>query len=130
MFDNYVWSDQKIHQREIDGKSGFELKTLITYYRGIPLSMINNFEVIVDGKSIPREKIRFSPDGIEYFTLDEMLTVATFRWEYGEEGHVFFEYEGGLSKGIHEITLRQSTRAAYIPVPFGGERTAKVTVDS
>ncbi|GHV42148.1 hypothetical protein AGMMS49546_19820 [Spirochaetia bacterium] len=129
MFDNYVWSDQQVRQVSKDGKvSGFELKTLITYYRGIPLSMINDFEVIVDGKKVPREKIHFSPDGAEWFTLDEMLTVATFRWEYGEEGIVFVEWEGGLSKGVHEITFRQSTRAAYIPVPFGGERTAKVTI--
>ncbi len=127
MFDNYVWFDGKIANNiVVNGKTGFVLKTLITYYRGIPLSMIEDFQVIVDGQPIDRDKIHFSPNGEDWFTLDEMTTVATYKWEYGVEGQVFAEYKGGLPSGIHEITLKQSIRTAYIPVPFGGERTAKV----
>lgn len=129
MFDNYVWSDGKIeNQVVIQGKSGFILKTLITYYRGIPLSMIEDFWVSVDGTAIPREKILFCPNGEDWFTLDEMTTVPTYKWEFGVEGQVFAAYEGGLTQGEHQITLKQSVRTAYIPVPFGGQKTARVVV--
>lgn len=131
MFDNYVWSNGTIKPVVENGKTkGFEIKTLITYYRGIPLSMIEKLQVIIDGKIVSPDKIRFSPDGgVEWFGLDEMTTVTTYRWEYGEEGTVFVECGDELSKGEHEITLKQAIRVAYIPVAFGGERTAKVIVE-
>lgn len=127
MFDNYVWCDEKVNVvTDMNGKSGFVLNTLITYYRGIPLSMIDNFKVFIDGVEVDREKIKFCPNGEDWFTLNEMETITTYRWEYGVEGKVFVEYEE-LIKGNHEITLKQSIRVAYIPVPFGGEKTINVS---
>lgn len=128
MFDNYVWCDEKVNAvKDVNEKSGFVLNTLITYYRGIPLSMIDNFRVFIDGEEVGRDKIKFCPNGEDWFTLDEMETITTYRWEYGVEGKVFVEYEGGLPHGNHEIALKQSIRVAYIPVPFGGEKTITVS---
>ena len=124
MFDNYILSDSGFKNIDKNGKTiGYELRTRITYYRGIPLSMIDDIQLRVDGKDVPREKIRFSPDGENFFTLDEMWTVSTYKWEYGQEGIIFVEQEGGLAKRKHEITLTQSVRVSYIPVPFGGTNT-------
>ena len=107
-----------------DGKViGYELETFISYYRGIPISMINTFEIAVDGKQVPREKIRFSPDGENFFTLDEMTTVTSYKWEYGTPGYLFVEQEGGLAPGEHEVSLMESIRISYIPVPFVGRST-------
>lgn len=129
MFDNYVWCDEKVENNlVVKGKDGFAVKTLLTYYRSIPLSMIEDFQLIVDGKAVDRENIMFCPNGTDWFTLNEMTTVTTYKWEYGVEGQVFAGYEGGLAPGEHVITLKQSLRTAYIPVPFGGERTVKITV--
>lgn len=130
MFDNYVWSDEKIiNKKTVKGKEGFSLKTLITYYRGIPLSMIEDFKVSVDGVEIDREKLLFCPNGEDWFTLNEMTTMPSYKWEYGVEGEVFAEYEGGLTPGEHQVRLFQSIRTAYIPVPFGGEKTTVVSVE-
>lgn len=129
MFDNYVLSPNSIKNVERDGKvTGFQLKTLITYYRGIPLSMIHDIKIKVDGNDIERSKIRFSADGIDYFTLDEMETVTTYKWEYGQEATIFVEMEGGLAKGKHEVTLAEAIRISYIPVPFEGIRAETVEI--
>lgn len=130
MFDNYVFSEGSCKNvLNKDGKiTGFEMKTLITYYRGIPLSMVHDIQVKVDGVEVPRESIKFSVNGKDYFTLDEMETVTTYRWEYGEEAAVFVEKEGGLSKGEHEVSLTTVSRVSYIPVPFSGTRARKVVI--
>lgn len=131
MFDNYVFTEGSC--KNVVGQDGqvkgFELKTLITYYRGIPLSMVHDVKVAVDGVEVTRENIKFSPNGEDYFTLDEMETVTSYKWEYGEEATIFVEKEGGLPKGDHEVKLTTVIRVAYIPVPFDGSRTRKVVIN-
>jgi hypothetical protein len=131
MFDNYVFSEGSCKNvSDKEGKViGFEMKTLITYYRGIPLSMVHDVQVKVDGVEVPRESIKFSSNGEDYFTLSEMETVTTYRWEYGQEATVFVEKEGGLSKGEHEVSLTTVSRVSYIPVPFSGTRTRRVVIE-
>lgn len=129
MFDNYVLREEGFQNVEKDGKiTGYELQTFITYYRGVPISMINTFELSVDGQAVSCEKIRFSPDGKNYFTLDEMPTVTTYKWEYGEPGYLYVEQAGGLAAGEHEVSLMESVRISYIPVPFVGHSTKKLTL--
>ncbi|WP_138493358.1 C-glycoside deglycosidase beta subunit domain-containing protein [Paenibacillus pinistramenti] len=129
MFDNYVLSDNSLKNVKKDGKTvGYEMRTRITYYRGIPLSMVHDILVEVDDQPVPRENIRFSLDGELYFTLDEMATVTFYKWEYGQEGIIFVEQEGGLSEGEHKVKLTQVTRVAYIPVPFSGTQTKTMAV--
>lgn len=131
MFDNYVLSDGIVKNiSDKDGKvTGFEMKTLITYYRGIPLSMIHDVTVSVDGEQVTRKDILFSCDGIDFFTLDEMETVTSYKWEYGTEATVVVKREGGLPKGEHEVTLSTTVRVEYVPVPFSGSRTVKVEIE-
>lgn len=129
MFDNYVLSNNSLKNVKKDGQTtGYEMRTRITYYRGIPLSMVHDIQIEVDDKQVPREKIRFSLDGELYFTLDEMTTVTAYKWEYGQEAIIFVEQEGGLQEGQHKIKLTQVTRVAYIPVPFSGTQTKTMAV--
>ena len=63
MFDNYVWTDGQVQTPvTVKGKTGFVLMTLITYYRGIPLSMIEGFQVVVAGQEITPETLLFCPN--------------------------------------------------------------------
>ncbi|WP_099466944.1 C-glycoside deglycosidase beta subunit domain-containing protein [Konateibacter massiliensis] len=129
MFDNYVFTEGTCKNvKEGNQIVGFELETLITYYRSIPCSMIEDIKVSVDNQEVPREVIRFSPDGEEYFTLDELETVTSYKWEYGEQGHVRVMQEDGLSAGDHEVSLTTIIRTAYIPVPFGGTKVRTVHI--
>ncbi len=130
MFDNNVFIEGTCKNNIADGKiTGFELQTYITYYRGIPLSMVNDIHVKVDGRDIPRGAVRCSVDGGEYwFTLDEMTTVVEHKWEFGEPMIVKVLEDGGLANGEHEVMLTVNVRTAYIPVPLEGHKTRKVII--
>ncbi|PFO01494.1 hypothetical protein COJ85_17435 [Bacillus sp. AFS076308] len=129
MFDNNVFLEKTCKNIEEASKiTGFELKTNITYYRGIPLSMVNDIRVEVDGEKISREDILCSVDEVDWFTLDEMETVTTYKWEYGEPLTVRVRKDGGLSKGTHEVALDVIVRTAYIPVPLAGRKIRTVEI--
>ena len=130
MFDNNVFIEGTCKNvTENEKVIGYEMQTHITYYRGIPLSMINFLAVEVDGVPVPPENIRFTPDHIDWFTLKEMETVSTIKWEYGVPGTVRVLQDGGLSKGTHQVHLTVCTRTAYIPVPLEGNMTRTVTIE-
>lgn len=130
MFDNNVFIEGSCKNTVEDGKTvGYEMQTYITYYRGIPLSMVNDIRVTVDGEDAPRADIRCSVDGGEYwFTLDEMKTVVGHKWEYGEPMTVRVLKDGGLSAGSHEVQLVVIVRTAYIPVPLEGVKERTVLI--
>lgn len=129
MFDSNVFIDGTCKNVEEDGKIiGYEMQTHITYYRGIPLSMINYVHVETDGEKVDDADIRFTPDRIDWFTQDEMETVGTIKWEYGTPATVRVLKDGGLSKGEHTVKLTVCTRTAYIPFPLEGNMTRKVAI--
>ena len=129
MFDNNVFIEKSCKNVVEDGQVvGFQLETNIVYYRGIPLSMVNDVKINIDGEEIPREEIRCSLDGKQWFTLSEMETVTTYKWEYGEPLIVRVNRAGGLEKGEHEVKLTVIVRTAYIPVPLEGVKTRTVNI--
>lgn len=129
MFDNYLYIKDTTKNVEKDGEvTGFELQTYITYYRGIPLSMIHELKVSVDNEPVNPEDIMFSPDRTEYFTLKELETCSTYRWEYGDLGTIYVKKPGGLSKGKHDVSFTLAIRVAYIPVPFGASKTRTIEI--
>lgn len=94
---------------------GFQFDFKIQYYRGVTLSIIRNIEVNVDGEEFNREDIRFTLEG-DTFTLDEMETVITYRWKYGQYATVTVLKDGGLSKGKHHIKATQTIAPSYMPM--------------
>lgn len=129
MFDNNVFKENTFKNVEEDGRViGYQMETNITYYRGIPMSMIEYIKVAVDGEEAPVEDIRISIDEIDWFTLKEAETVTTYKWEYGEPLYVRVLKDGGISKGIHKVKLTVATRTAYIPVPLEGIKEREVVV--
>lgn len=129
MFDNYVFTKDSCKNVTENGKIvGFEAETLITYYRGIPLSMVYDVGLEVDGLPVPREKISVSLDRETWFTLAEAETVASYKWEYGEPLYVRAGVPGGLRPGEHDVRMNVSVWPAYYPMPAGGERTRRVVI--
>ena len=129
MFDNNVFLKDSCRNYCAEGKvAGFELATNITYYRGIPLSMVEFIKVAVDGAEVPNETILISVDKIDWFTLKEAETVVTYKWEYGEPLYIRVPGEG-LSKGEHKVRLTVATRTAYIPVPIVGVKERTVVIE-
>ena len=129
MFDNNVFKENTFKNVEEDGRViGYQMETNITYYRGIPMSMIEYVKVAVDGEEAPVEDIRIAIDEIDWFTLKEAETVTTYKWEYGEPLYVRVLKDGGVSKGAHKVKLTVATRTAYIPVPLEGIKEREVVV--
>lgn len=129
MFDNNVFIENTCVNVEESGKIiGYEMQTHITYYRGIPMSMIEYIRVKADETEVPAGDIRISVDYEDWFTLSEAETVVDYKWEYGEPLYVRVLKEGGLSRGTHKVKLTVATRTAYIPVPLEGikERTVEI----
>jgi hypothetical protein len=128
MFEPYVISDDGFENVVKDGKIiGYQLKTRIAYYRGVPLSMIDKIELVVDDQPVPPERIHFTV-GDETFTLKEMETVTSVKWEFGQQATILVEQPGGLSKGEHKVFLSQTTRVAYYPFPLEGRRTRSMEI--
>lgn len=129
MFDNYVFTEGSCKNVIENGAVvGFEAETLITYYRGVPLSMVYDLGLEVDSLPVPREKLRISLDRETWFTLAEAETVTSYKWEYGEPLHVRADVAGGLRPGEHDIRMTLAVWPAYYPVPAGGERTRRVVI--
>ncbi|WP_029320352.1 C-glycoside deglycosidase beta subunit domain-containing protein [Butyrivibrio sp. AE3004] len=130
MFDNNVFIEGSCKNFSEDGKvSGYEMTTNITYYRGIPLSMVEYIHVDVDGERASDEDIRISVDQNDWFSMKEAETVTTYKWEYGDPLYIRVLKDGGLSKGQHKVALTVATRTAYIPVPLEGIKEREVVID-
>lgn len=129
MFDNNVYIPGTCKNVEENGTIiGYEMQTNITYYRGIPMSMIVKVEVSEDGVTAPLENIRISVDYVDWFTLKEAETAVDHKWEYGEPLYIRVLKEGGLSAGTHNMNLTESVRTAYIPLPLEGTKNFEVTI--
>lgn len=129
MFDNNVFLENScVNVTENGEVTGVELQTNITYYRGIPLSMIEYIHVAVDGEQVPDEDITISLEREDWFTLKEAETVTTYKWEYGEPLYIRVKKPGGLTPGEHRVKLTVATRTAYIPVPLEGNKERTVTI--
>ncbi len=128
MFDNNVFIDHSCANVVENGAvTGFELATNITYYRGIPMSMVEFVRVEADGVEYPMESLLISVDKNDWFTLKEAETVVTYKWEYGEPLYIRVPGEG-LSAGEHKVKLTVATRTAYIPVPLVGIKERTVVI--
>lgn len=128
MFDNNVFIAGSCANVVENGAAvGYELQTNITYYRGIPLSMLEFIKIVTDGVEVPVEAIRISVDKTDWFSLKEAETVTTYKWEYGEPLYIRVLGEG-LTPGNHKVKLTVATRTAYIPVPLVGVKEREVVI--
>jgi hypothetical protein len=115
MFPKQMYNPDGFKNVAREGKIiGFSFDMKIQYYRGITLSIIRNIEVNVDGEEYPRESIRFAVNG-ETFTLEEMRTVISNRWLFGQYATVTVLTDGGLAKGPHHIKCTQTIAPSYMP---------------
>lgn len=125
MFDRYIICEDTAENLSEGGKVvGFRFGARIAYYRGLGLSMVEDLAVTVDGVKIPRAQIRFSV-GSKAYTLDEMETEYTARWEFGDIATVTVLHPGGLARGEHRLELVEQLRVSYMPFPVQG-KDAKV----
>ncbi len=124
MFDKYMICPETVRNVADGGRTvGFEFGARLPYYRGLGLSMVEDVAVTVDGKRIPRDRIRLTVSGRTY-TLDELESEYQAVWEMGDIAVVRALVDGGLSPGEHVLELEEQLRVSYMPFPSVG-RDAK-----
>lgn len=110
-----------------DEPSGFRIPIRIPYYRGIVISLIEDFEVTVDGTRFPRDAVRFTLRE-RTMTLDEVGVDGRTRWEFGEWAALDIAKPGGLTPGAHEVEITGQFRISYLPWPMRPEASRQVIV--
>lgn len=108
----------------VDGVAiGFNVKLRIPYYRGVCLSLIEDITIKYDNEVYPKEVLKFTTkDGT--FTFDEMATMTTLRWEFGEKAIIFVPRKGGFYMARHRVKAIVAIRISYM----GGARPISCVV--
>ncbi|MEA1672050.1 C-glycoside deglycosidase beta subunit domain-containing protein [Nitrospirillum sp. BR 11163] len=115
MFDKYMICEDGFGNVVEDGQVvGFTFLARLPYYRGIGLSMVEDIGVVIDGEPVSRRDVRFSVRG-RTWTLDEMETEYTERWNFGEKAAVTVLRPNGLAPGRHRLQLSERIRVSYLP---------------
>jgi sugar phosphate isomerase/epimerase len=108
--------------------TGVELYARSSYYRGVPLCLVEDIEVKIDGIPYSTDKISFEIEG-EVFTFAQMSTVTAFYWNYGHLATVIVDLPGGLDESKqHEVYFRYALRTYYLPFNWGSAVTLKLGV--
>ena len=104
--------DEKSFQNVYDhGKiTGFQLGVRVTHYHGIPLSLIGQFDLILDGVKYGIEDMTFSVKGKTY-TIPQCWETIDVRWDFAEVAIIEIQKEGGLAPGRHEVDFTQTLYA-------------------
>lgn len=117
MFDTYVIGEDSVRNVVEDGEVvGFSFGTRIAYYRGLGVSMVEPYQVIVDGQPVPAESLRFSL-GDRTWSFAELASDPDARWELTDTARITALVPGGLTPGEHTIQATQPLRISYLPFP-------------
>jgi len=110
-----------------DGKiAGFEIESRCFYYRGVPLCLVDDCRVAVDGFLYGPDRISFEVEG-QRFAFAEMATIQAYYWNYGRTVKVLVDLPGGLDESKpHEFDYSHQIRTYYLP--FLWTDRAKVTM--
>ena len=95
--------------------TGFQLALLSGYYRGVYLTLVESFEVTVDGEVFRRDQIRCT-FGNRTYTQDELEKMSDARWQYSEPAILTVSKPGGLKPGMHDVQVVVKIRVSYMPV--------------
>lgn len=111
-----VLRDGTLKNVYVDGKKmGFSFDIRLSYYRGHFLSVIDEFSLRVDGKSIDKQDMVFCLHGKE-FGISQLHEATTEFWGIKEPATIKVFHEGGLEKGEHDFDFHMVFRSPYMPI--------------
>ncbi|GHU86634.1 hypothetical protein FACS189476_00120 [Spirochaetia bacterium] len=112
------------NRKDKDGKiSGVEIYARCFYYRGVPLCLIEDAQVTIDGTIYKTDRLSFEIDG-EVFAFAQMATVTQFYWNFGHFATIIVDLPGGIDENCsHTVNLKYSVRTYYLPYNYPDEAT-------
>lgn len=109
--------------------TGFQIKVRNTsHYMGVYASLIENFDVTVDGESFSRDDIKCTL-GTTTLSQDE-FNGSTVHWDYLVPATLTVNKPGGLSPGMHNIEVNFTLRVYHNLISQGNKSsyTAKYAI--
>ena len=94
---------------------GIKIKVRIPYYRGVMLCLVKDAEVKVGERVFTSDEMTFWVRGQEYH-FDDMKTITSVRWEFGEKAELFVPLINGLPEyGPTSIRVGIQILVSYSP---------------
>ena len=116
MFDRFILSDKSFRNLYEKGERvGFIVNARISYYRGIPLSMVHDVKVTVDGETFGTDAMTFVVNGRRY-TFKEMNEISNVNWHFGDYMRIEISKPGGLVPGKKSVEMVLTLRNSYFGV--------------
>ena len=115
MFDSFlVRKDSLENVYDESGKAvGFKFGVRLSNYRGIYISLVNDFYVNMDGEEFKTEEYTISINGKAPRTMEELIKYPFEHWDLQDEAILYVKKEGGLAPGMHSLDYLPSTMDAY-----------------
>lgn len=114
--------------KENDETIGFQLRVRVSYYRSIPFSLLDGYEIVVDGETFVNEDIDFSLDGKTYYPVTDLGNYTEERWEYGDKAYLRIRKPGGLARGLHDVKVTQRINVPYLPFATAFYQAKRLTI--
>lgn len=111
MYDQHIIYPGSLRNK--DGE-GWSVGARLPYYRGQPLSIVEDIILTIDGATVPREQVRFSVRG-KSWSLDQLDECTAERWEFGEVATVTAFGQESLAAGEHQVGVAVQLRISYLP---------------
>ena len=113
MFDRFIIHDKGFRNLYEKGeKIGFVINARINYYRGIPLSMLEDVKVIVDKEVFTTKDMNFVVNDVRY-SFEEMNETSNINWFFGDDLRIEIKKPGGLAPGKKEVEMYLTPRNSY-----------------
>jgi hypothetical protein len=94
--------------------TGFQVAFRSLYYRGVWLSQLRPATVIVDGETFSGNQLTWTISGKTYEQA-EMAALGNVNWPLLEPALLTVRKPGGLAQGFHDIEIKYSFSASYMP---------------
>nr|WP_274636099.1 DUF6379 domain-containing protein [Microbacterium bovistercoris] len=98
--------------RLAEGPVGFALEVGLNYYRGLPLSAVERFELTVDEERVADHLLLFEYNR-KLFPLSQLGGAFTEFWSLKRPLRVLV-YNGGLAAGEHRVEVTLILRSVYM----------------
>ncbi len=94
---------------------GIKIKVRIPYYRGVMLCLVKDAEVRIGNQVFTSDQMKFIVGGEEYY-FDDMATITSVRWEFGEKAELYVPLTNGLPEyGPTDIAVGIAILVSYNP---------------
>jgi len=95
------------------GKNHVALGVRLPWYRSLPLSVVDVGELVIDGQSVPRDRIKLTLEGKTY-ALDDLPERTDHFWYVLDSARLDLDWPLDPARA-HEVTLTFNLYPPYIP---------------